>query len=83
MWGVWQFASPPISKFDIVRMVNTVYALGMDVRRNDDFFCDRRLDGKLFERETNIVSGPWIEMICAQHELYLSDYKNGRMEPNS
>lgn len=77
MWGVWQFSSPQINKFDLVRLVNEVYSLGIDVRRDDEFFCDRRLDGTLFERETGIVSGSWDEMVRAQYEIYLSEYKNG------
>jgi dTDP-4-dehydrorhamnose reductase len=65
--GVWNLASDPISKFDLLRIVNRVYKLGITIDRDETFFCDRRLDGSAFRKRTGHVPVPWEQMIVEMH----------------
>jgi dTDP-4-dehydrorhamnose reductase len=61
--GVWQVASDPINKYELVCELSRRLGLEMTVDADDDFFCDRRLDGKPFESETGITVPSWQEML--------------------
>jgi dTDP-4-dehydrorhamnose reductase len=61
--GVWQVASPEISKYELVRELIEKLKLNIDLREDTIFECDRRLDGTAFERETGIVVPSWNEML--------------------
>jgi dTDP-4-dehydrorhamnose reductase len=61
--GLYHVASEPITKFDMLSRINE--ALGVDVRieRDDDFVCDRSLDGRKFTRQTGLQIPSWNAMI--------------------
>ena len=61
--GLFHVASEPISKFDLLRLVNEVYQAKVEIVRDDDFFCDRRLDGGRFLAATGIAPPAWRRMI--------------------
>jgi len=61
--GVWQVASPEISKYELVRELIEKLKLNIELREDSIFECDRRLDGTAFERETGIVVPSWNEML--------------------
>jgi dTDP-4-dehydrorhamnose reductase len=65
--GVWHVSSEPISKFDLLNMVNDRYDAGVTIERDDTFFCDRRLDSSRFRAMTGFVPTPWQSMIEAMH----------------
>lgn len=68
--GVWQVSSHPISKFDLLRMINDVYETRVSIERDDDFACDRRLDSSRFRKYTGFVPAPWRTMIEAMHQEF-------------
>ncbi len=43
--GVWQVASSPISKFDLLTIINEKMDLGVNIEPDYGFICDRSLDG--------------------------------------
>ena len=63
--GLWQVASEPISKYDLLGIVNRVYGLGITIERDDEFHCDRRLDGGRFRTRTGWSAPSWETMIAA------------------
>ena len=70
--GLWQVASDPISKFELMKKLNSELTLDIDIREDTDFQCDRRLDGSMFTKKTNISIPTWDEMI----EQFSSDQVN-------
>lgn len=63
--GLWQVAGPEISKLDLLRLVASAMDLDVRIEPDDDFHCDRRLDGSRFNRATGLVVPAWREMIAA------------------
>jgi dTDP-4-dehydrorhamnose reductase len=63
--GVWHVASEPIAKYDLLRIVNRQYGLGVEIAADDEFHCDRRLDGGRFAAATGYRAPPWEAMIAA------------------
>jgi len=62
--GLWQVASEPITKYDL--LVDLVKKLGrtdVDIQPDDEFLCDRSLDAGAFFRATGYQAPPWDEML--------------------
>ncbi len=62
--GLYQIASQPISKFDLLTKINDVLQLDIELTPSSDFFCDRSLDNGRFIEATNITIPTWDEMIA-------------------
>ena len=61
--GVWHVAADPISKFDLLTLVEEAYRLDIEIEPDETFVCDRSLDGERFRQETGFVPPSWPEMI--------------------
>ena len=61
--GIWQVASPEISKYELVRKLIKELELNIELREDTSFQCDRRLDGTTFEKATGIVVPSWDTML--------------------
>jgi dTDP-4-dehydrorhamnose reductase len=61
--GVWQISSNPISKFDLIELINKIFKLSIKINRNSSFQCDRSLNSSKFKNKTNIMISSWEEMI--------------------
>jgi dTDP-4-dehydrorhamnose reductase len=61
--GVWQVASEPISKFDLLTMINERMELDIDIEPDWSFICDRSLDGSEFNEMTGYLPPDWPRMI--------------------
>jgi dTDP-4-dehydrorhamnose reductase len=61
--GVWHVAADPISKHELLSMINDVYDLGVCIEADDAVVCDRSLDGTRFVARTGFVAPPWRAMI--------------------
>jgi dTDP-4-dehydrorhamnose reductase len=71
--GVWQVASDPISKYELLGIINHVYGLGVSIELDETFRCDRRLDGSRFRARTNWTPPSWESMVEAMridHDTY-------------
>jgi dTDP-4-dehydrorhamnose reductase len=62
--GVWQVASQPISKYEVLKLINKAYGRGIDIQPDETFVCDRSLDCSRFRAATGFVPPSWEEMIC-------------------
>jgi dTDP-4-dehydrorhamnose reductase len=66
--GVWHVASEPISKYELLQILNKHYSLGVTLERDEKFFCDRRLDGSNFAKRTGFSAPGWDTMIRQMRE---------------
>ena len=63
--GVYQIASDPISKYDLLSKINLALDLNIKINPDDTFFCDRSLDSSKFRTETGYKIPDWDTMISA------------------
>jgi dTDP-4-dehydrorhamnose reductase len=61
--GVWQVASEPISKYDLLSKINSKLKLGITIIPDDSYICDRSLNGEAFNKKTGYSPPSWDEMI--------------------
>lgn len=61
--GVWQVASEPINKYDLLVLLRDAFGLNIIIERDDKFFCDRRLDGSRFGDRTRWSAPSWLKMV--------------------
>ena len=62
--GVWHVAGDPISKYDLLGIVNDAFGLGSTLRPDDSFFCDRTLDASRFNNATGYRPPTWQAMVA-------------------
>lgn len=68
MHGIWHVASDPISKYDLLTLINEQFGLGITILPNDTVMCDRSLNGSRFRQYTNIDIPSWPTMIEQIHK---------------
>lgn len=61
--GIYHVAAEPITKFDLLSLVNEIYGLKVQIDEDEALICDRSLDGKRFRSATGFVPPSWPEMI--------------------
>jgi dTDP-4-dehydrorhamnose reductase len=65
--GLYQVSSDPISKYDLLGLLNDVYRLGIQIEPDDQFHCDRSLDSSRFRNDVGFLHLGWREMIQDMH----------------
>lgn len=71
--GLYQVASDPITKFDLISHLNGKLRLNIAITPDTEFECDRTLDGSEFSRVTGIRVPSWEEMLsefCNDQAFY-------------
>ena len=63
MSGLYHISGEPISKYDLLQLMNEIYRLDVKVEREDDVVCDRSLDSTRFRQATGWRPKPWRAMI--------------------
>ena len=61
--GIYHISSDPISKFELINLINDKFKLNINVKVDETFFCDRSLNSDRFREETKISIPSWDEMI--------------------
>jgi dTDP-4-dehydrorhamnose reductase len=61
--GVWQVASEPISKYDLLQLVAAEYGWNGTIQRDDVFAIDRSLSQSRFADATGYVAPSWPELV--------------------
>ncbi len=61
--GLYQVSSQPISKFDLLKIINDCFQKNTLIEPDDTFILDRTLDSTRFRVETGYVAPSWSEMI--------------------
>lgn len=77
--GLWHVSSEPISKYDLICLLNNSLNLKLDIESSEEIFCDRSLDSTAFASKTGLVVPNWITMVeryALEQEWYESILKN-------
>jgi dTDP-4-dehydrorhamnose reductase len=61
--GLWQVSSDPISKYDLLTLVNEAFDTRVQIDPDDSFVCDRSLSSTRFRAALNYNPPSWSEMI--------------------
>jgi dTDP-4-dehydrorhamnose reductase len=62
--GLWHVASEPISKYELLLLLQRYYRLANEVEQDEEFACDRSLDSSRFRAEFNYRPPSWEQMIA-------------------
>lgn len=65
--GLWHVSADPISKYDLLSIVNKIYGLNITMERDESVFSDRQLDSSRFRARTGFRPKSWEEMIAEMH----------------
>lgn len=61
--GLYHVATTPISKYDLLHLINDRYRFGIKIRPVDEPVSDRSLDGSRFVAATGITMETWPELV--------------------
>jgi dTDP-4-dehydrorhamnose reductase len=73
MRGLFHISSKPISKFELLSIVNKVYQCGTQIMPENNFVIDRSLDSLFFQSMTGYKAKNWEQQIL---ELYKFNQSN-------
>jgi dTDP-4-dehydrorhamnose reductase len=78
--GLYQVASKPISKYDLLMQLRDLLGWkDIVIEADDQFFCDRSLSDVRFSKATGWQPPSWVSMLCGLAEewpLYASYYRS-------
>lgn len=72
--GIYHVASVPITKYDLLRLLNDHYAANVEIEPSDEVVIDRSLDPARFRTATGIELPDW-PMMVAKMAADLTQYK--------
>jgi dTDP-4-dehydrorhamnose reductase len=77
--GVYQVASKPISKYNLLSLVKEIFKLDINIIRDNNICCDLSLNMDKFIQTTGYTAPSWEEMI---HRMYedTTDYDSMRKD---
>lgn len=62
--GIWNVASEPISKYDLlVQLSQRLGRNDIEIEPDDEFVCDRSLNGTAFRLQTGYIAPSWADML--------------------
>jgi dTDP-4-dehydrorhamnose reductase len=65
--GLYHVAAKPIAKFDLLKLIATVYGKSIDIVPDNSLEIDRSLDAERFRLATGYIAPEWPELIKAMH----------------
>ena len=69
--GIYNIASKKISKYELLVLINEIYDKNILILSSNKLKINRSLNGKLFEKKTNIKISCWKKMIMDMHKYEL------------
>ena len=69
--GIYNIASKKISKYELLVLINQIYDKNISILSSNKLKIDRSLNGKLFEKKTNIKISSWKKMIMDMNKYEL------------
>lgn len=67
--GLYHVAAAPISKHDLLQIVNRVYGKNLQIEPDDQFKINRSLDASRFRSATGYVAPAWPDLISKMREF--------------
>lgn len=75
--GLYHVSSNPISKFDLLKIVNKIYGKNIEIIPFENKIENRSLNSEKFRNLTNYQPSEWVDLIRSMYEDYInSDYYN-------
>ncbi|MBU3596016.1 SDR family oxidoreductase [Polynucleobacter sp. 86C-FISCH] len=71
--GLYQIASKPISKYDLLCLIAEVYQMEIQVIPDDRLIIDRSLCSKRFTEATGYVAPEWVDMVEKMHAFRIAN----------
>ena len=68
-YGIYHVASNPISKFDLLNMINNRYNLNLNIKPSYDLKINRSLNSSLFSSDFNYQSTDWEKQIDEMYKF--------------
>jgi dTDP-4-dehydrorhamnose reductase len=68
--GLYHVAAEPISKYDLLQLVNREYGKGLQIEPDDKLKIDRSLDATRFKEATGYVAPGWPELVMKMREYH-------------
>jgi len=65
--GLYHVSSEPITKFDLLHLIATVYNKSIEIVPDDEVRIDRSLDSSHFRKATGYAPPPWPELVQLMH----------------
>ena len=69
--GIYNIASKKISKYELLVLINEIYDKNILILSSNKLKINRSLNGKLFEKKTNVKISSWKKMIMDMHKYEL------------
>jgi dTDP-4-dehydrorhamnose reductase len=63
--GLHHVTGPTISKYELLSLLRDAYALDVEIIPDNEFFCDRSMNGEKFRAATGYASLGWAELAAA------------------
>lgn len=78
MTGLYHVSSNPISKYELLKLINVQYGKKIEIEPEYSFKLDRSLDSSIFRSLTGYNPPTWTEMVRGMYNDYLKGpYQNG------
>lgn len=61
--GIYHVAAKPISKYDLLQLINSEYEKGLSIESDNKLNIDRSLDASKFRNATGYIAPEWSDMI--------------------
>ena len=61
--GLWHVSSDPITKYQLLNIINQAFNLGITIEKDESFVCDRSLNSQKWRSLTGYSPPTWEEMI--------------------
>jgi dTDP-4-dehydrorhamnose reductase len=61
--GLYHISSDPISKYDLLQLIRSKFALDIEIQRDEEFRIDRSLDSSKYRTETGFHPLAWESMV--------------------
>lgn len=71
LYGIYNVAASPISKYNLLNIVADIYKLPIEIFPDESFSIDRSLSPEKFKKATGFVAPSWDEMVNSMHADYL------------
>ena len=68
-YGIYHVASNPISKFDLLNMINNRYNLNLNIKPSYDLKINRSLNSSLFSSDFNYQTTDWEKQIDEMYKF--------------
>lgn len=75
-YGLYQVASNPISKYELLTLINNEFNLNLEIIPDTEFFCNRSLSGERFNRDFSYHPPTWTTMIRELATIYQAKQNN-------